>query len=120
VTKRHQEIACPQSVIYHILNKSLANETEPKFTNFFIQKIYLPAITKTEISIEKKFSTTISSLPQPKSPKGITPQNIVPIPSIQFSPSQAKLPATKKQPKDKEKGTNITPDRLWMSTKIGF
>jgi hypothetical protein len=43
-------------------------------------------------------------------------------PSIQFSPSQAKLPATKKQPKDKEKekGTNITSDRLWMSTKIGF
>jgi hypothetical protein len=44
------------------------------------------------------------------------------VPSIQFSPSQAKLPATKKQPKDKEKekGTNITSDRLWMSTKIGF
>jgi hypothetical protein len=98
----------------HTQQKSLANETEQKFTNFFIQKIYLSAITKTEISIEKKCSTTISSLPPPKSPKGITPQNIVPIPSIQFSPSQAKLTATKKQPKDKEKekGTNITLDRL--------
>jgi hypothetical protein len=38
----------------HTQQKSLANETEQKFTNFFIQKIYLPAITKTEISIEKK------------------------------------------------------------------
>jgi hypothetical protein len=39
-------------------------------------KIHLPAITKTKISIEKKCSTTISFLPQPKSPKRITPQKI--------------------------------------------
>jgi hypothetical protein len=37
----------------HTQQKSIANETEQKFTNFFIQKIYLLAITKTEISIEK-------------------------------------------------------------------
>jgi hypothetical protein len=98
----------PRNCMPTIGNVSHTQQKSSKRNRTKIHRLFCPKILPSGHNKNKNFNRKkmlnnhfIPSTTEIPKRKGITPQNIVPIPSIQFSPSQAKLPAAKKQPKRK-------------------